>query len=91
MVRHWSKLCVISAFLVGCGGSEPPKDPQWDALFTDARVRVDTVGVRSLTQADTTSDYQGLVIIDRQFTFPRNAQGGEVFAWEYACRIARSD
>ena len=37
-------------------------------------MRVDTVGVRNLTQADTTSDYEGLVIIDRQFTFPRNAQ-----------------
>ncbi len=84
MARYWLKLCAVGIFLAGCGGgNKPPENPQWNALFTDAGVRVDTVGVRNLSQADTTSDYQGLVIIDRQFTFPRNAQRGEVFAWEY--------
>ena len=84
MARYWLQLCVVGVFLAGCGGnSEAPQNPQWDALFTDAGMRVDTVGVRNLAQADTTSDYQGLVIIDHQFTFPRNARGSEVFAWEY--------
>ena len=84
MARYWLKLCAVGILLAGCGdGSEPPENLQWDALFTDSGMRVDTVGVRNLAQADTTSDYQGLVVIDRQFTFPRNAQRGEVFAWEY--------
>lgn len=84
MIGYWLKLCLVGVFLIGCGGgTEPPEDPRWDALFTDPSVQIDTVGVRNLAQADTTSDYEGLVIIDRQFTFPRSAQGGEVFAWEY--------
>ncbi len=84
MSRSGLLLCLIGAGIIGCGGgASPPQDPQWDALFADASMRVDTVGVRNLAQADTTSDYEGLVIIDRQFTFPPEAQGGEVFAWEY--------
>lgn len=84
MNKHTLIGCFVCACLLGCGGdATPPSDPMWDALFADNAVRIDTVGVRDLTQADTTSNHHGLVIIDRQFTFSRDAQGGEVFAWEY--------
>ncbi len=69
---------------VACGGdSAPQSNPAWDALFVQEGMRVDTVGVRNLADHDTLSEHSGIVIIDRQFTFPPDAIGGEVFAWEY--------
>ena len=69
--------------LVACSGDSERSDPAWDALFVQEGMRVDTVGVRSMADHDTVSEHSGLVIIDRQFTFPPDAIGGEVFAWEY--------
>ena len=83
-MTKWLFLLLALLALVACGGDSTPEvDPVWDALFVQEGMRVDTVGVRDLTQSDTLSDYPGVVIIDRQFTFQPGAEGGEVFAWEY--------
>ncbi len=81
MLMLWPLLLL---FFVACGDDPIDQgDPTWDALFVEEGMRIDTVGVRNLAQGDTTSDHSGLVIIDRQLTFPPEAVGGEVFAWEF--------
>ena len=56
---------------------------EWETLFSQPGVTVDTVGVRNVANFDSSSSHQGLVIVDRQYTFPSTANTGEVFAWEF--------
>ena len=44
---------------------------------------VDTVGVVNITEADTVNTDRGLLAIETTRVFPLEANGGEVFAWEF--------
>lgn len=46
-------------------------------------MHIDSVGVRNLAQGDTLVDYSPLIVIETTFKIPRQAEGGEVFAWEF--------
>ena len=78
-------LCVMALFAWSC--AEPPaserEEDEFRSLLTEPGVRVDSVGVRNLAQGDTLVDYAPLVIIETTVRFPREAEGGEVFAWEF--------
>jgi hypothetical protein len=54
-----------------------------------AGARVDTVGILNLADADTLNQDQGLTIVETTFSFPPEASGGEVFAWEFNARELR--
>ncbi|MEE3233556.1 MAG: hypothetical protein VX294_05260 [Candidatus Latescibacterota bacterium] len=71
-------------FVTGCSEKNAGlTNSEWEALFSQADLSIDTVGVRNVASFDSSSSHQGLVIIDRQYTFPNMAAGGEVFAWEF--------
>lgn len=44
---------------------------------------VDTVGVVNITESDTLVDERGLLVVETTRVFPPEANGGEVFAWEF--------
>ncbi|MED5416201.1 MAG: hypothetical protein VYC64_14745, partial [Candidatus Latescibacterota bacterium] len=44
---------------------------------------VDTVGVVNITEADTINTDRGLLAVEMTRVFPLEANGGEVFAWEF--------
>ncbi|MBT7550653.1 MAG: hypothetical protein OSB73_02925 [Candidatus Latescibacteria bacterium] len=70
-----------------CSCAEPPPselgEDEFRRLVTQEGMHVDSVGVRDLAQGDTLVDYSPLVVIERTVRFPREAEGGEVFAWEF--------
>ena len=47
---------------------------------------VDSVGVKNLAEGDTINLDAGLTIIETTRIFPREVDGGEVFAWEFEAR-----
>ncbi len=47
---------------------------------------VDSVGVKNLVEGDTINLDAGLTIIETTRIFPREVDGGEVFAWEFEAR-----
>ena len=77
------KLCVFALF-IGCSENNTASiDSEWEALFSQTDVMIDSVGARNLSKFDSSSSHEGLVIVDRQYTFPPNSAGGEVVAWEF--------
>jgi hypothetical protein len=83
---------LLGLLLAGCGGSpQPPADNQPDpvAQAAAAGARVDTVGILNLADADTLNQDEGLTIVETTISFPPEAAGGEVFAWEFDARELR--
>ena len=77
------KLLVLFLF-IGCSENNTASiDSDWEVLFSQTDVIIDTVGARNLSKFDSSSSHEGLVIIDRQYTFPTSSDGGEVIAWEF--------
>jgi hypothetical protein len=77
-------LGLLALVLGAC--AEPASGPQEDEfarLVAQEGAPIDTLGVVNLAQGDTLSNHPGLVIVDRQLTFPPEAESGEVFAWEF--------
>ena len=79
-------LLLLGCLLASCGSNSPPPadnqpDPVAQALAAGAQV--DTVGVLNLAGADTLNEDQGLTIVETTVSFPPDAAGGEVFAWEF--------
>ncbi len=69
----------------GCGSPEaPPADSV--ARAQEAGWQVDTVGVKDIAEGDTLNLDEGLTIIETTRIFPPEADGGEVFAWEFEAR-----
>jgi hypothetical protein len=89
IIRFWFRAVSINSlllfvFFTGCSEENTGStNSEWEALFSQADVSIDTVGVRNVARFDSISNHQGLVIVDRQYTFPDTAAGGEVFAWEF--------
>ncbi|MBI2502716.1 MAG: hypothetical protein HYW07_05730 [Candidatus Latescibacteria bacterium] len=85
-------LLPLLGLLASCGGSpQPPADTQPDPVARMAAegAYVDTVGLRNLAEADTLNEDQGLTIVETTVSFPPEAGGGEVFAWEFNARELR--
>ena len=83
---------LLGCLLAGCGGNpQPPPDNQPDpvAHAVAAGALVDTVGLRNLAEGDTLNEDQGLTIVETTISFPPEAAGGEVFAWEFEARELR--
>lgn len=82
---------LLGGLLAGCGGSGQPADNQPDPVVQAAAegARVDTVGILTLADADTLNQDQGLTIVETTFSFPPEAAGGEVFAWEFYAQELR--
>ena len=83
---------LLGCLLAGCGGnSQPPGDNRPDpvARAVAEGAEVDTVGMRNLAEADTLNEDQGLTIVETTVSFPPEAEGGEVFAWEFNARELR--
>ena len=56
--------------------------------FWEGEVLVDTVGWGNMSLADSLIDHKGLLFVETTLRFPREADQGEVFAWEfYAQRL----
>ena len=78
------KILLFLILLTSCSDKdEKLRDPEWDDFFSQPGVSVDTVGVRNIADFDSSSSHEGLVIVDRQYTFPTTPNRGEVFAWEF--------
>ena len=77
---------VTGLLLWGCGGAQevPSTDPVVDAF--EVGWNVDTVGVANIAEGDTINLDVGLTIIETTRIFPPEANGGEVFAWEFEAR-----
>ena len=75
----------LAALVCSCAESPPSElgEDEFRRLVTQEGMHVDSVGVRDLAQGDTLVDYSPLVVIERTVSFPREAEGGEVFAWEF--------
>lgn len=74
------------AALVWSCAEPPPSELDGDELqrlLTQEGMHVDSVGVRNLAQGDTLVDFSPLVVIETTVRLPREADGGEVFAWEF--------
>ena len=80
----WAGL--VGLLLWGCGGTPEPATPDAVAQAHDAGWHVDSVGVNNLAEGDTINLDAGLTIIETTRIFPRQADGGEVFAWEFEAR-----
>jgi hypothetical protein len=82
---------LLGGLLAGCGGGgQPPAEDQPDPVAqAAARAHVDTVGILALADADTLNQDQGLTIVETTFSFPPEAAGGEVFAWEFQAQELR--
>ena len=78
-------ICGLAALVCSC--AEPPPselgEDELQRLIAQEGMRVDSVGVRNLAQGDTLVDYAPLVVIETTVRLPREADGGEVFAWEF--------
>ena len=72
----------LAALVCSCAESPPSElgEDEFRRLVTQEGMHVDSVGVRDLAQGDTLVDYSPLVVIERTVRFPREAEGGEVFA-----------
>ena len=77
---------VTGLLLWGCGDAQevPSTDPVVAAF--EAGWNVDTVGVANIAEGDTINLDVGLTIIETTRIFPPEANGGEVFAWEFEAR-----
>jgi hypothetical protein len=62
------------------------QDPTPSPRLTMACWQVDTVGVRNIAEGDTINLDEGLTIIETTRIFPPEADGGEVFTWEFEAR-----
>jgi hypothetical protein len=83
----WQHLMfVVCLMFWGCDQMQqsPPADPV--AKTNDTGWQVDTVGVRNIAEGDTINLDVGLTIIETTRIFPPEADGGEVFAWEFEAR-----
>lgn len=78
-------LTLWSCTVWSCSG-EPDALPDPVAKAHDAGWQVDTVGVRNIAEGDTINLDVGLTIIETTRIFPPDADGGEVFAWEFEAR-----
>ncbi len=86
------EVLLLGLLLAGCGGgSQPPADQQPDpvAQAAAAGARVDTVGLLDLAEADTLNQDEGLTIVETTISFPPEATGAEVFAWEFNAQELR--
>ncbi len=82
----WRLPVILGALLaaVGCDDGATEKggsDPVMTQVLTGWHV--DTVGVVNVTEADTLNSDRGLLAIETTRVFPPEANGGEVFAWEF--------
>jgi hypothetical protein len=80
-------LAGAAAGLLACGSAEAPA-PQADpvSLAAGDGWLIDTVGVRDISEGDTLNLDENLTIIETTRIFPREADEGEVFAWEFEAR-----
>jgi len=87
-MSHLHRVGVAGLLLWGCGGGgtqdAPSDDPVVHAYA--AGWHVDTVGVNNIAEGDTINLDVGLTIIETTRIFPPEADGGEVFAWEFEAR-----
>ena len=81
----WPSL-LAAGLLFACAGRESSEEkvPSWPPWAEGTRI--DTLGVRSLAEGDTTVSHAGLTIIETTVKFPPRAEGGEVLAWEFFAR-----
>ena len=89
LTRAAALLCALATagLWSACGGGEAPApaaDPVAGAR--SAGWHVDTVGVVNLAEGDTINQDAGLLCIETTRIFPPEADGGEVFAWEFQAR-----
>jgi hypothetical protein len=84
-------MVLLGCLLAGCGGGgQAPAGDQPDPVAQAAATAlVDTVGILALADADTLNQDQGLTIVETTFSFPPEAAGGEVFAWEFQAQELR--
>ena len=84
---HLNPWLIWALAALGSACAEPPPSEraadEFHRLLTQEGVHVDSGGVRNLAQGDTLVDYAPLVAIETTVMLPRQAAGGEVFAWEF--------
>lgn len=83
LIRGASTLSFLA--LIACGDT-PEAVPDPVESTAAAGWQIDTVGVRTIDEGDTLNLDAGLVIIETTRIFPRAADSGEVFAWEFDAR-----
>lgn len=77
-------LLLLAGWLASCGERpQPPPEEDPVARLAASGVQVDTVGVLNLAEGDTLNLDRGLTIVETTISFPREAEDGEVFAWEF--------
>ena len=76
-------LAAATIAIWGCGDQDEPRggDPVMAQVLQGWHV--DTVGVVNITEADTINTDRGLLAVETTRVFPLEANGGEVFAWEF--------
>lgn len=79
-------LLAVAGVLHGCGNAPEATLPDPVAAAQAAGWQVDTVGVNNIAEGDTINLDAGLTIIETTRIFPPEADGGEVFAWEFEAR-----
>mgnify|MGYP001196264933 FL=1 len=79
-------IAVMVVFGYGCGNSSsPPAKAVQDVVSRTQAAGYDVgfVGPRNLVNADSLSNHPGLTVIETTVSFPSQADGGEVYAWEF--------
>ena len=85
-------MCLLAAWWCACGQeTAQPSESSAEAADRErsAGFAVDTVGVLDLAEADTLNQDRGLTMVETTIAMPPEADGGEVWGWEFMARSLR--